>query len=61
MPGNSYSVVYSDNVAFANALAAQPPIMAPADRVQWIDNGPPETLSRPAGTAARFYRVQLNQ
>jgi len=61
VPGSSYSVVYSDNVAFANALAAQPPIMAPADRVQWIDNGPPETISQPAGTAARFYRVQLNQ
>jgi hypothetical protein len=35
--------------------------VAPADRVQWIDHGPPETLSRPTDTAARFYRVQLNQ
>jgi uncharacterized repeat protein (TIGR01451 family) len=61
VPGSRYSVVYSDDVTFANARAAQPPIVAPADRVQWIDHGPPETLSRPTDTAARFYRVQLNQ
>lgn len=60
VPGRSYTVLYSDNAGFSNALAAQPPILAPADRVQWIDGGPPKTVSRPADAASRFYRVILN-
>ena len=59
--GSRYSILYSDHVSFTNAMTAQPPIVAPADRVQWIDNGPPNTVSRPANVAARFYKVLLNQ
>jgi len=55
--GRSYSVLYGDDVNFTNGRAAQPSLVAPADRVQWIDYGPPETLSRPASAQARFYRV----
>lgn len=58
-PGLSYSVVYSDD-SFTNTLAAQPAIIAPADRVQWIDDGPPKTISHPSVTPTRMYRVQLN-
>ena len=58
--GRSYTVLYSDNSSFTNALAAQPPIVAPADRTQWIDDGPPKTISRPASLSARFYRVMQN-
>ncbi len=60
VPGRSYTVLYSDNSSFTNALAAQPAVVAPADRVQWIDNGPPKTASHPLNSSSRFYRVLLN-
>jgi uncharacterized repeat protein (TIGR01451 family) len=60
IPGRSYTILYADNMSFTNALAAQPAVVAPADRVQWIDNGPPKTVSTPANVNARFYRVVLN-
>ena len=56
--GRSYTIQYSgDGVNFTNA---QPSIIAPADRVQWIDDGPPKTISPPASAPSRFYRVLLN-
>jgi len=55
--GRSYEIQYSDNASFANPLIAQPAITAPADRVQWIDNGPPKTISPVTNNATRFYRV----
>ena len=55
----TYTVVYSDNVAFSNAMIAPPSIIAPANRLQWIDYGPPTTVSLPTNTA-RFYRVFQN-
>ena len=58
--GASYSVIYSTNVDFSNPLIAQPNIIAPADRVQWIDAGPPKTLSPPDSETSRFYRVRRN-
>ena len=57
-PGISYRILYSDNVGFTNARAAQPILVAPADRVQWIDDGPPKTISRPTNIM-RFYRAIL--
>jgi len=54
-------VLYADNSSFTNELAAQPAIVAPADRVQWIDDGPPKTVSPPASVSSRFYRVIQNQ
>jgi uncharacterized repeat protein (TIGR01451 family) len=59
-PGRTYTVVYSDNVLFSNAMIAPPAIVAPANRTQWIDYGPPTTLSAPNNRATRFYRVLLN-
>jgi len=58
--GRIYTVVYSDNVLFSNAMMAPPSIAAPANEVQWIDYGPPTTLSAPTNASARFYRVFLN-
>ena len=60
-PGRTYTVLYSDGVSFTNERAAQPSLVAPADRVQWIDDGPPKTVSRPATVSSRFYRVIENQ
>lgn len=59
--GKSYTVIYANNPAMTNALAAQPAVVAPASEVQWIDFGPPETISTPASTNSRFYQVILNQ
>jgi uncharacterized repeat protein (TIGR01451 family) len=58
--GRKYTVVYADNVSFSNAMIAPPAITAPANRVQWIDYGPPATTSATTNSAARFYRVFQN-
>lgn len=55
-----YTVVYSDNVLFSNALVAPPSILAPANWLQWIDYGPPTTISAPTNADSRFYRVILS-
>jgi uncharacterized repeat protein (TIGR01451 family) len=58
--GKTYTVVYADNILFSNALIAPPAIVAPANEVEWIDYGPPTTVSVPANGGARFYRVLAN-
>jgi uncharacterized repeat protein (TIGR01451 family) len=58
--GRTYTIVYSDNILFSNAMIAPPSIVAPANVVQWIDYGPPTTVSVPASSSSRFYRVFLN-
>jgi hypothetical protein len=59
--GASYTVFYSDDASFTNARAAQPDVIAPGSRVQWIDNGPPKTVSHPSTTPMRMYSVRRNQ
>lgn len=60
--GGRYRVVYSAAASFTNSLVAVPDVEAPANRTQWIDEGPPKTASRPAGSGTRFYRVlQVSQ
>lgn len=54
-PGATYVVQYSRDMQ--TWKTAQPPIVAPADRVQWIDSGPPKTESLPAEANSRFYRI----
>jgi len=56
----TYTVVYSDNVNFSNAMIAPPAIRTLANRVQWIDYGPPTTTTLPGTVPARFYRVIQN-
>ena len=58
--GRAYTVVYSDNVWFTNAMIAPPSVTATANVVQWIDYGPPATVSAPANAGTRFYRVFQN-
>jgi len=57
----SYTILYADNSAMSNALAAVPAVIAPADRTQWIDDGPPKTISAPTNSPQRFYKVIQNQ
>ncbi len=58
--GRTYTVVYSDNVQFSNAMTAPPAIPATANILQWIDYGPPTTVSAPTNSGVRFYRVIQN-
>lgn len=57
--GKVYTIVYADNLSFSNAMMAVPPVLAPANYVQWVDYGPPGTISKP-GSGSRYYRVFLN-
>jgi hypothetical protein len=55
-PGRRYAVQYSsDNMV--TWKTANPIITAPANRVQWYDDGPPKTESKPTSTGSRLYRV----
>jgi hypothetical protein len=59
--GNRYTVLYSADPTFTtNIMTAQPSIVAPANWVQWIDDGPPKTISKPTSSPARYYKVQQN-
>jgi hypothetical protein len=55
--GATYTIIYSDTADFSNPQIAQPSITAVATRTQWIDDGPPKTISTPADADSRFYRV----
>lgn len=56
-PGKTYRIVYSSAPDFSNPLMAEPPVKANADKTQWIDEGPPKTISLPGNSGSRFYKV----
>jgi len=60
LTNRTYTVEYTSNLLSTNWLAAQPLTTTPANYTYWIDYGPPETVSHPANTPMRFYRVLLN-
>jgi len=55
--GRSYYVQYSRDLATWRTV--QPAIAGNGSRMQWIDDGPPKTESRPRATSMRFYRVVM--
>jgi hypothetical protein len=55
IPGARYAVQYSSDMQ--TWKTANPIITAPANRVQWYDDGPPKTESKPSDIGSRFYRV----
>lgn len=55
--GQQYVIRYSSTPAFTNAWTIQPAVVAPGNQVQWLDQGPPATLSLPGTAGLRFYRV----
>lgn len=55
VPGKSYVVEYSSDMQIWSA--AVPHITATGTRVQWVDSGPPQTVSPPGAPGQRFYRV----
>ena len=54
-PGRRYVVQYSSNMT--DWKTTDPIITAPSNRVQWYDDGPPKTESKPDSVASRFYRI----
>ncbi len=57
VPGGKYAVQYKTSLLDANWTTVYPSITAYGNRVQWIDNGPPETECHPRDAKSRFYRV----
>jgi Ice-binding-like/Abnormal spindle-like microcephaly-assoc'd, ASPM-SPD-2-Hydin len=53
--GRRYAVQYSSDMT--SWKTADPIITAPANRVQWYDDGPPKTESIPTTIGSRFYRI----
>jgi hypothetical protein len=56
----SYTVVYYDNGVSTNAKVALPAVTPQANWGQWIDYGPPATVTHPTNTTLRTYNVYLN-
>lgn len=56
--GRYYYVQYSGDST--NWNTSLPAIRGTGTQVQWLDNGPPRTLSDPASVPQRFYRVMLS-
>ena len=60
IPGRNYTVIYSDSSPTGPWLIATPTVTAPNNRVQWYDDGPPKTISKPTSVNSRYYRVIAN-
>lgn len=59
--GKQYYIQYAPAPAgFATGQIVFPPVIGTGSRVQWIDNGPPKTISPPVN-GSRFYRVLSDQ
>jgi hypothetical protein len=58
LTNRTYTLTYSDDGS--TWLLAEPPVQSKATWVQWIDYGPPETLSPPPTNGMRLYRAFLN-
>jgi hypothetical protein len=52
-----YYVQYAPSADSTNWATSLPPLRGTGQRVQWIDNGPPKTVSLPGPGTNRFYRV----
>jgi hypothetical protein len=57
VPGRTYHIQYNETLDGKTWKTAQPPVVAPANRIQWIDSGPPGTESAPGSVPSRFYQV----
>lgn len=56
VPGRTYYIQYTSSLSNP-WKTVQPGIIAPANRIQWIDSGPPGTECAPGNATNRFYRV----
>ena len=53
--GASYYILYSQNMVDWNV--AQPPVIGTGYDLQWVDDGPPKTMSSPSSVPSRYYKV----
>jgi hypothetical protein len=53
--GGRYFILYSSDMV--NWKAAEPSVLGTGSTLQWVDDGPPKTDSRPANAAERFYKI----
>ena len=56
--GRYYLIQYSSNLT--NWVSSTPSVRGTGSRVQWLDTGPPRTLSHPSTDPNRNYRVLLS-
>ena len=54
IPGRVYAIQYSSNLT--SWVTVIPSVTAPSNKVQWYDDGPPKTESKPT-TGSRFYQI----
>jgi hypothetical protein len=59
LAGRTYYVQYVDAIGSLAWRTALPSVRGTGSRVQWIDDGPPKTSSRPTSATSRFYRGML--
>jgi len=52
-----YYVQYVGEAADTNWVTSFPGLAGTGSRIQWVDNGPPKTPSRPSSATNRFYRI----
>ena len=55
-PEIKYYIQYTDSL-IEGWTTVLPEVVSQANRIQWIDRGPPETASAPGDASSRFYRV----
>jgi uncharacterized repeat protein (TIGR01451 family) len=60
VPGTTYTILYSDGSPSGPWFVATPTVTAMNNRVQWYDEGPPKTASKPASVSSRYYRIIAN-
>jgi hypothetical protein len=58
VPGKIYTVIYTDDLV--TWKVATPSVTANANIMQWYDDGPPKTDSKPTSVSGRYYRVIQN-
>lgn len=58
-PLGEYEIIYTGDLSTWKAPGSGSIVAgASGGRLQWIDNGPPETESAPASVSQRFYQIQ---
>jgi hypothetical protein len=57
LPGRTYLIQYSSDLATWKTV--EPALVATATSVQWLDDGPPKTDTKPSLAGNRYYRVYL--
>ncbi|WP_372845812.1 MBG domain-containing protein, partial [Pontiella sp.] len=55
VPGRTYFIQYSADLSTWKTV--YPGLVAPVNRMQWIDSGPPATESAPGDAGSRFYQI----